>query len=1043
MSLRKPAALMLVMLIIILPATHAEMIAVEKISGVDNTNNFIRSNDMLTINALVNMPGDSSVERDQLRVYLDTSQDYMTFESCNPVSQGSLCIFKKNLYSQTGMHDYHIELFTDATKSSPQAAPEEKVSEPVSVDAMPPALKSFDFEPKITGSGDIIITYAAEDYSEGTDKSVCSGISNIRVAKEDFLGEQIAQIEGGDQCEATGSYAVSVSGEGRFDVCAFAVENMGRTSNSICKELIVDRTPPVIREVRIYRDGERITHIGKHTATSVDIEVIFDELALGIVRGDFSNIARGRAGNVVAEVEGNKAFFKSIQIGGFHACRFSIKAEDKTSNILDSSVDCLIRFDELGPEVLDFESSRKDAPGNNLAAGEAEFRVLLKEDQSGLYKKQAYLDLSSIGMGAKEQARECAKQANEWVCKWDVSASRGRGKQAITIFGSDDSGNPITGLTNHEIIVDLQKPIVEFIGVNAINDFDKRVFIAGDMLQFEFIIEDFGSAYADLTNIGHGANELPDYCIGDTAEGKTLTKCYWRPVEILFSDSEKVQLPFYFFDNAGNKDAKTIVLELLERYDVETPNYWQIKDIECSPNPVDRAAALLVPQGYKVVCRIGLKAKHSGARVTHVSFNSANCEGDFNGKVLGIAATNTGPSMAGNQKDIYLSIILDNADFLMSDLTFTCPLLVSTRIGKRYVANAEEERARITLGFFDNPLGASHENYDNKIKNARDFASKIYKTTGNFELFFEKAKQLCGVKSTVSGLLGILDNIIALFGSAGDALKSTPATAGAGAAAHGTSEAIACGPKAALEDQYIGASQKFLGGISEKIAGADLFDLLEDFCRFTNCNLEGEKAPNDAYFRHMGDRLLSLSIIGGGAPWCTDTIDWINKEVLGEIKLAAQIDIKESLVLSIGCLCLPGIIRNLNKLAEVKCKYVLCMKEQVKKGGFPGSICEKEEAYDECMFVYNEIFNAIPMAAILNSIFAKWENIISNWPGLIFALAGGAVCSEAFCHHWAGYYGCIITKTLNKIADAVVSIKSVAEQDYWEIQTGYCKELFD
>lgn len=1030
-----------------MPIAHAELLAIEKISGVDKANNFIRKNDVLAIEASVNMPGDPIIERDQLRVYLDASTSYLNFDSCEKKALGSVCAFKKSLYAQSGMHDYIIRLYSDEAKSSPDAAPEAQSRQALTVDSAAPAMKAFDFEPKITSSGDIAISYSAEDYSEGIDKTACSGIKEIRIAKEDFSGEQIAVIDGNSQCMVAGSYSAAVQSAGMFDVCAFAVDNMGRVSNGLCKEIVVDKAPPSVEEVNFYIDGERVTHIGRQASTIVDVEVVFDELSLKKAEADFGGIARGSFRDVTASIEDNRAVFSSVSIGGFSDCRFRINAEDKVGNILNEDIDCSIGMDTISPEILSFESSKKDAGNNDLIGGDAEFKLKLREEQSGLYKKQIYLDLSRIGMESRVQADRCERIGSEWECKWKVGANRGFGKQQIFVSGTDDLGNPVAGKKDFEVIVDLVKPAIQFIGVKAINDPAKLVFIAGDVLEFEFDIDDFGSAYADLGAIGYDDNVLPDYCINTEVGGKNTTKCYWRPVDVFTSETGKAQLHFHFFDAAGNRATKTVSIELLEKFDVETPNYWKTSEVECSPNPIDRSVTPYIPQGYKVVCKVSLSSLNSNARVTHLSFNPASCEGDFAGKILAITASNTGPSKRTAQKEFYLSIVLDRSDFLIPDFSFECPVQVSTRLGKRYVANFEEETIPITLTFFDNPLGASFESYDKKIREARNHAKSIYDITKNFEKFFDNAGKICEIKGIATSILGALDTTLLLLGVTAKGMQTNPYTAPIGQAADSTATAICYGPKSILEDSYVGpvgeAVKKL--GIAGEVTGGDIFSFADEFCRYINCNLEGENAPAGSYFKHFGSRVLSLkTLAGGGAPWCTDTIDWLNKELLGAVKLEgmAQIDVKESLVLSVGCWCLPGIIRNMNKIAEVNCKYALCMKEKVKELGFPASVCEKELAYDECMFVYGEIFNAIPITQALSKMFTKFEEMLSNWPGLIFSLVGGAVCTEALCHTPLAYYSCIVVKTLNKVLDAVTSITAIASKDYWQTQTSYCRELF-
>ena len=131
---------------------------------------------------------------------------------------------------------------------------------------------------------------------------------------------------------------------------------------------------------------------------------------------------------------------------------------------------------------------------------------------------------------------------------------------------------------------------------------------------------------------------------------------------------------------------------------------------------------------------------------------------------------------------------------------FECPLQVSTRLGKKYVTNSEEELAKITLNFFDNPLGTSYDNYDRKIHNAKKEAKKIWDVTKNFEKFFDWAKKICEWKGIITNLIGFIDGFLAFTTAAAKVLKAIPPTAVAGESLDKGASAACAGPKAVLEN---------------------------------------------------------------------------------------------------------------------------------------------------------------------------------------------------------------------------------------------------
>ncbi|MCA9496924.1 MAG: hypothetical protein KC589_08310 [Nanoarchaeota archaeon] len=81
---------------------------------------------------------------------------------------------------------------------------------------------------------------------------------------------------------------------------------------------------------------------------------------------------------------------------------------------------------------------------------------------------------------------------------------------------------------------------------------------------------------------------------------------------------------------------------------------------------------------------------------------------------------------------------------------------------------------------------------------------------------------------------------------------------------------------------------------------------------------------------------------------------------------------KDSLVLSIVTLCLPGILEKTYEWKQIKCETIKCSYEAVKNDLDP-SFCKKQEGYRTCKYVVGEMFALPPM-----SILEYWRNAIAQ-----------------------------------------------------------------
>ncbi len=99
-------------------------------------------------------------------------------------------------------------------------------------------------------------------------------------------------------------------------------------------------------------------------------------------------------------------------------------------------------------------------------------------------------------------------------------------------------------------------------------------------------------------------------------------------------------------------------------------------------------------------------------------------------------------------------------------------------------------------------------------------------------------------------------------------------------------------------------------------------------------------------------------------------------------------DVRNSLVLSIVTLCLPGILQKIYDWNQIKCQEVQCMYDAVENHLDP-SFCTRTKSYEVCTMIIGEVF-AIPPMAILDYYRKIVSRIISNPAGILWSVAYNA-----------------------------------------------------
>jgi hypothetical protein len=1052
-------AMFMSFLVLTLPVAFAQRLDVEQFSGTDNVDEIIRpSDDELKVIVTAELRGDPSPDVARKRVRLLHSGEEEFFTSCTSLGNSLFrCEYSTMDLISSGSEEYEI-VIVDAANFELKS-----VKKMLNVDSTPPEITRYSIEPEVSRTGDMEIKYWVEDYGKQLgDKSACAGVKDITVTVDGNVVKTVNfdQPKNCDSGEKTASHQYTTGDKFvGLDVCVVAKDYLGQESGVECETFRIDNSPPVIQSVE-FRDaqGYEMSHMksGQKVVADMFVKILNeDDVVFESVKADLSKLNPGSGDRGPAEVVGDEYIWRDVSITSPSTCEVAVSARDEIGNEASAVLACSLPVDDTGPTPTAIYASAAGANGTNLIGQNGTIYVDFTEEGSGMDKGNAFMDLHNIGLGTVVQADDCIDQGGDvWRCEWHITPQVSTGNYKITVIDgtSDDLGNYATESLSTQVDVDSSPPEISTVDITFIHessDYGPRA-VYGDTIEFIFNTTDAVEAYADLSMIG-GANNTPAVeCIG--------TSCKFTAL-IDVSGPLNATIDFDFYDIARNKEsyAYSFIVYGLLANDTVT-NYWTSR-VTCSPGLIDRSTAELY--NHPVYCSVKLTPTNPQADTVFVKPGEfTECIGDFGGYVVDMEVINNN----FGSRNPYFVFTLAAAPFEVNELKFACPLYISTRVGDFFSPSIELENVSVNLEFYNLPYGNAYENQEQEIKHAMRKAMGTMKWVGDIEYYIDFARKMCNIKTTVTSALAALDAIIDLLAVAGAAvglLKKSAGQALIDQAKHLCKKGV--GP---LEKMFAGDPSDPKGRQKGSMFGS-IFNIADLLCKMANCQLSREDVK-----KYSEDLAVGAAVFGGGIS--EGACKWY-KEFVGGAKLIdydkltkdtqtgqvdSPVDIKESIVGSVACTCLPGITYNLNKIRQIYCGYAYCLGKRVLEEGLPRSYCTNEKAYLTCNYVVGQIFEIVPFASLVDKYTKIIQEVYANPISAVTALSalacGGNDGKGGFydyCEPRASfeldtfeifmYVACSLPKTAAKVADAVASYQ-LAEQDWTgDVSEDYCEMAED
>lgn len=708
----------------------------------------------------------------------------------------------------------------------------------------------------------------------------------------------------------------------------------------------------------------------------------------------------------------------------------SLTIVDEAGNTHTSAKTLDFRVDNDLPLVEEIFSQATVNESSYLGATDNTISVLITEVGSGFASNNVRIQIGSVTKPA-----ECGGVDDvTWICQVDGVSALGSSGSTVTVSvtGADDSGQALTGDSSVQMKIDKEAPVLMYVEVMNIGETNryKPFFTTGDSILVRAHIKDLAGMQADgsetngarmdATRVsGMGALVPAGQC--EIPEDEDHWVCEWQLSGLRTGELE---LRFQLADMLGNKGRLTeltktfhmTIMEGDERFrtipgktieilesDEESGDFWSLtKPLKPSPPRVDKTTAGLFT--HTVWYELQLSAA-GNIKPASVYMDVTLCEGDDVVDYMDSAYV-ISPDPDGELH--YLKILLKRVEFDTNLLNFDCQLeVISIKDGKVTAPQFINFTASVPL-FAEEDVS---ERLNDHIQSEID----------GFISDTEFIKYLNMIVKILQGLC----NIVFLIQSVADVLNTV-------AMITSVCRGTVCEP--------VWTAMDFLNELFQDLVNEPVWkDIKNDFCGYITCRTtlwgDWQTTANDAFsgaLSGLGETDEGVSIWSGGteqqraereAPEGRNT----SVSLLGGAQLFPNPT--NSLIMSIATGCIPGVVVNIQKLRNMRCKYLDCLINYV-PAGMPLSSCSEAYSYSMCMWIWGEIFNIIPGAQFVQQLQGQIFDSISSWTGIIGTVVG-LVCNILGGTGQPLDEVCRIITMPSRVVEIVQQIEGMIDPAYW------------
>ena len=1035
MNMKKLIGIWMIILVITIPMYSSIVmgasVQITSIKGQDGFDGFRKKVDTTAMEVDVTLEGDDKLTGNQLRTKINGVGPFTLFGDCDGSSGTFKCTSDRVNVLQGGKHTYEVILFDD---DSNEVGVKDIAS--IIVDDIKPALSVFSVDPEVSTTPTVTVNFKIEDLAYSGNVIDCIGIKKLEILENDLAGDVLKEVDlTTNDCTVEDAVSLTASGpDGNFKICGRSFDRFDQSSGTLqCKTFSVDQSDPQVESFSLKDlDGENIEFAAGNVIGAVlTVNLTDNNFDTTSILADLTDV-NGLPDTPKSSCQSIGAD-KLKCIWNFQLFVFetkspvvTVKAKDHAGNELEQAINLpTITKDLVGPKVSSFASSIGSFEDTVLFG--RNFNITAEiDDAVGVAKGNMFADFSGLGLSSQTKADICTKDQ----CTWEIKNANPTDGVTVTIRSSqlseDDLGNRLSEVTSFEGLVDNKAPVIENVDVDVTQsqlDLPEGFAIRGDKVIVKANITEKTSVSGQLiSNIFGDVGPLEGTC--ERKEDTNEHQCTWESPPIESSGPFLANLFFSFKDFSGNTEGITKSLFISQVDDDEEPNYYS-NEVFCSPSFIDRQISEKI--SVREHCHIVLSP--IGVEAVPIITELEGCQGDGVDFILDAQLSN---NFRGSKHPL-LSIDVDTVNFDDTNvLNLTCDLSIHSEIaGDSVNINPEIEQVEIRVPISSFPLGEFSEEMRNEIEDAIDATEgPLWNTIGILKKIFDYGRKICFLFSAFANLKNLYHEIQAIWDVKSSLSSATPLGAG------------------------VEAGRKVQAYSTEAftVGSTGIMNTARKFCLFLNCQL-GPQAPGASEanpgkkkgFLKSGGGFLNF--FGGGGGFGAQPRKWGNIPFLSPQWLEdwtgrpieSYLNGRDSAIIALLTLCIPGIVNAIDKARQINCMYALCLESSI-DSNIPASVCDDQKDYMYCKWVVGEIFAAIPFTAFFNYYIEMIKNVLSD-PLAAAGVFIGYICAPAINGPPFAYNACAIPRALSLLGQAIQDVTTILDFNFWKIQTDYCDQV--
>ncbi len=1000
------AGLFMIMLVLTMPVYSASALA----ASVQITKNegeaaipqhLDAQGDVWTVEALISGAGTSnaSVKPEDVKIKIGDNQ--APFTSCSPSALGVLCKYISPLTDGIQEGEYAFQViysFLNLALKTESASS----GDVIKADGSAPQIFFSPGKVSQDKDGKVKIDFTVNDKKSGVPSAGLKKIDiidgdtgtvlqtiDLPAGKETFGYLSDAGYEGVLQTQ-------QLAGEGTKRLKIRAEDNLGHTSSSPSVSFFADFVKPQIgNQLNFTKFGQFIGQF----ASSTDIQVDVVEKSVPTVTG-YSQQADldGDVASCEADADLDNLWhctWNNIDVNPSGTVTVLIKVEDEKGNVAEKSLSSSFVVDSAAPSIKFFGTIRQFEGKSYLKSGENRIILRVEDQGAGISKDGIRANLAGLGLTNLAEPTACEEISGVLECYWDIDEDVNEGVLTLGLSRFQDNvGNE--GLApEFEFVVDNTGPKVESLEVFGLSEVgDKDYFQSNDKLKLVLKVSE-SSGLRVLVNVQdllldaenkYQANDFIDedgwaiFTEKDCTRAEGRWECSLETDAIKSGPESGLEVDVRVQDTAGNnavswpvaenepKNVKrfksgneeaTLTIDLLGLTTEENPDFWEVRKVV----PAGGAGAFIDLDTTQLTYtrlpfKIFLNSDLSDVRALDIQL--VNCAVPQADDKTESAAAVSSPAPAISRALLYggVSAVGDYAptpnmiiefepfngrelfqigqkeetEFVKQEVEYVCTFKIFSQVGKNAVRAAEVQQVTVLVPFAFSVLGAQDENLDFVIQEARDDINTAWDVIGVLAEILKWLDYLTQIYNIITGIITIFSGVK----PAGDAITAVPT-----------------GGKAAQVAWCFG----FTGGEKGADEGVKIFDKI---------------------IQVLSCRPTGAADLGWYGTWQSTILSLYNVELLkapgdplGKNQAFPARDIRDNLFLSFAGLCVPGIIKNLDKFRQIKCRKIACLENEVRSGLATVSMCEELEDLLVCKYVVGELWYILPFSQF-------WDQVIGG-----------------------------------------------------------------